>query len=43
MYGFHIYKFNGLKVIHDLYSKILMFDQTLSKTTSFTNLEGIWT
>jgi hypothetical protein len=38
-YGFHIFKLNTLKVIHDLYSQCLT--QTLSKTTSFTNMEGV--
>jgi len=38
-YGFYIFKLNNLKVIHDLYSQYLI--QTLSKTTSFTNLEGV--
>jgi hypothetical protein len=35
----HISKLNNLKVIHDLYSQCLT--QTLSKTTSFTSLEGV--
>ena len=37
---FHISKFNNLKVIHDLYSQCLT--QILSKTTSFSNLEGVY-
>jgi hypothetical protein len=36
---FHICKLNDLKVIHHLYSQCLT--QTLSKTTSFTKLEGV--
>jgi hypothetical protein len=31
---------NDLKVIHDLYSQCLT--QIMSKTTSFTKLEGVW-
>ena len=38
-YGFHIFKFNNLKVIHDLYSQCLT--QTLSKTTFFMGTEGV--
>jgi hypothetical protein len=36
---FHIFKLNGLKVIHDLYSECLT--QTLSKTTSNSEPEGV--
>ena len=39
-YNFHIYKINNLKAIDDLYSQCLT--QTLSKTTSFTNTEGVY-
>ena len=38
-YNFHIYKLNNLKVIDDLYSQCLT--QSMSKTTSFTNTEGV--
>ena len=38
-YNFHICKLNNLKVIDDLYSQCLT--QTLSKTSSFTNMEGV--
>jgi hypothetical protein len=37
---FHISKPNDLKVIHDLYSQCLA--QTLSKTSSNCNTEGVW-
>jgi hypothetical protein len=37
---FHIFKVNDLKVIHDLYSQCLT--QTLSKTTSNREQEGVW-
>ena len=36
---FHIFKFNNLKVIHDLYSQCLT--QALSKTTLFFSMEGV--
>ena len=36
---FHIFKLNNLKVILDLYFQYLT--QTLPKTTSFTNMEGV--
>ena len=36
---FHICKLNNLKVIDDLYSQCLT--QNMSKTTSFTNTEGV--
>jgi hypothetical protein len=36
---FHIFKLNDLKVIHDLYFQCLT--QTLSKTTSNSDLEGV--
>jgi hypothetical protein len=39
--SFHISKLDDLKVIHDLYSQYLT--QTLSKTTSFTKPEGVYT
>jgi hypothetical protein len=39
-YGFHIFKLNNLKIIHDLYSQCLT--QTLSKATSFNNLEEVF-
>ena len=38
-YNFHICKFNKLKIINDLYSQCLT--QTMSKTSSFTNTEGV--
>jgi len=38
-YGFHIFKLNNLKHIRNLYSQCLT--QTLSKMTSFTNLERV--
>ena len=38
-YNFHICKLNNLKVIDDLYSQYLT--QNMSKTTFFTNTEGI--
>ena len=38
-YNFHICKLNNLKVINDFYSQYLT--QTLSKTTYFTNTEGV--
>jgi hypothetical protein len=38
--GFHIFKLNNLKVIHDLYSQHLT--QTLSKMTFFINLERVF-
>jgi hypothetical protein len=37
--SFHISKLNNLEVIHDLYSQCLT--QILSKTSSFTKLEGV--
>jgi hypothetical protein len=37
--SFHISKLNDSKVIHDLYSQCLT--QIMSKTTSFTNPEGV--
>ena len=37
--GFHIFKFNNFKVIHDLYSQCLT--QALSKTTSVFSMEGV--
>ena len=38
-YNFHFFKFNNLKVIHDLYSQCLA--QILSKTTSKSYMEGV--
>jgi len=38
-YNFHICKLNNLKVLDNLYSQCLT--QILSKTTSFTNTEGV--
>ena len=38
-YGFHIFKLNDLKVIHNLYCQCLT--QTLSKTTCFMGMEGV--
>jgi len=39
IYGFHISKFNNLKIIHDLYSQYLI--QTLSKMTFIIGLKGV--
>ena len=39
-YGFHISQFNNLKVIYGLYSQC--FTQTLSKTTFFMGMEGVY-
>ena len=39
IYGFHIFKLNNLKVIHDLYSQCLT--QALSKTNLFFSTEGV--
>jgi hypothetical protein len=39
-YSFHICKLNNLKVSYDLYFQCLT--QTLSKTTFFTGMEGVY-
>ena len=39
-YGFHLFKLNNLKVIHDLYSQCLI--QILFKTTFFFYTEGVY-
>jgi hypothetical protein len=39
LYSFHIFKFNNLKVIYDLYSQCLI--KNLSKTTFFIGMEGV--
>ena len=38
-YGFHFFKINNLKAIHDLYSQYLI--QILSKTIFFSYTEGV--